>query len=279
MTNWAKSGKNKWQSDSSQLGFYMLWSGFICANSQGWMQKNCFFFAMGTEIKQSNNLEPIQAMSLCCWIHLNTFLNSYPTHFTFACQAQEPPKEVFAVNEGAFFHLVQALEATSLGLFLNPYETPKVPTSTCKSSTSHLISLASILQIAHLRWPISSQRFCCIIRGSVDLWYLEMSMGSMSLYPEVEAVRSVHGSGRTGRKLSRPWGPITWIKCLPMQFFAAKCLLISGYWMCFDEAFHRVAQMKNKLYKIQPLWHQKAIAIWPSAAEHGYSINNKGNYM
>ena len=191
-------------------------------------------------------------------------LPTQPTHFTFACQAQEPPKEV----------LLQALEATSLGLFLNPYETPKV-----ESSTSHLISLASILQIAHLRWPISSQRFCCIIRGSVDLWYLEMSMGSMSLYPEVEAVRSVHGSGRTGRKLSRPWGPITWIKCLPMQFFAAKCLLISGDWMCFDEAFHRVAQMKNKLYRIQPLWHQKATAIWPSAAEHGYSINNKGDYM
>ena len=31
-------------------------------------------------------------------------------------------------------------------------------------------------------------------------------------------------------------------------------------------------EANNRLYKIWPLWQQKAIAIWPSASEHGYSI-------
>ena len=32
-------------------------------------------------------------------------------------------------------------------------------------------------------------------------------------------------------------------------------------------------EANNRLYKIWPLWQQKAIAIWPSASEHGYSIH------
>ena len=32
-------------------------------------------------------------------------------------------------------------------------------------------------------------------------------------------------------------------------------------------------EANNRLYKIQPLRQQKAIAIWPSASEHGYSIH------
>ena len=32
-------------------------------------------------------------------------------------------------------------------------------------------------------------------------------------------------------------------------------------------------EAKKWLYKIQPLRQQKAIAIWPSASEHGYSIH------
>ena len=43
------------------------------------------------------------------------------------------------------------------------------PKGTNKHPQIKYISFVSILQITHLRWPISSQRFCCIIHGSVDL--------------------------------------------------------------------------------------------------------------
>lgn len=149
MTNWAKSGKNKWQSDT-QLGFYMLWSGFICANSQGWMQKFVFFCHAHWD-KAIQQPWANSSNEFVLSIHTSEyFLELLPNTFHFWRSSARASQRSVAVNEGALFHLVQALEATSLGLFLNPYETPKVPTSTCKSRTSQLISLASILQIAHL---------------------------------------------------------------------------------------------------------------------------------
>lgn len=50
------------------------------------------------------------------------FLELLPNTFHFWRSSARASQRSVAVNEGALFHLVQALEATSLGRFLNPYE-------------------------------------------------------------------------------------------------------------------------------------------------------------
>lgn len=126
MTNWAKSGKNWWQSDSSPLGFYRLWSGFICANSQGCKSLESFRHGHWDKAIQQRkqtfnvktNLEPIQwgCVAQYIWI-LVSWTPTNRFHFWRLSSVRASQRSV-SVNEGALFlHLVQALEATSLDSF------------------------------------------------------------------------------------------------------------------------------------------------------------------
>ncbi len=226
---------------------------------------------MGTKIKQSNNENKLSWMSkaissqfkqwVCVaeYIWILRFLELLPTNLTFgACQAQEPRRKCCCKWRCAFSSFCPSIGSNVLRTLSESLRNLKVPTSTRKSSTSHLYQFSKLPisdgQSLHNGFAASMGPWIFVVAEIKKPWKFRWVPWAL-VCPNVEAVvpGSVHGSGRTGRKLSRPWGPIT---CMVSAIsflnwnlgFVAKCLLISGDWMCLvDGAFHWVARITKQV--------------------------------